>query len=107
MLCKTLFEQQQKIFGTIGDLENSKRKAESSDRLKSEFLALISHEIRTPLNLILGNVEIIKMELDSAKLESLTEFTDEIQIGSDRLIRTIEMIVLYSELVSESYNTKN
>ncbi len=35
-------------------LAEAKERAESSDRLKSSFLATMSHELRTPLNSILG-----------------------------------------------------
>ncbi|MFA3782017.1 ATP-binding protein [Melioribacteraceae bacterium 4301-Me] len=106
MLRKTLFEQQQKIFNTISELKNAKEKAESSDKMKSEFLALISHEIRTPLNVILGNIELLKMEVQDGQLESFIDIAESVKIGSQRLIRTIEMMVLYSELASGSYNTK-
>lgn len=39
---------------TCAELEESRRKIEKSDNLKSSFLANISHEIRTPLNSIVG-----------------------------------------------------
>jgi PAS domain S-box-containing protein len=42
------------------ELQNSKEKAEESDRLKSAFLANMSHEIRTPMNGILGFAELLK-----------------------------------------------
>lgn len=106
ILRSTILEQQEKIFNTIEELKSAKSKAESSDRMKSEFLALLSHEIRTPLNIILGNIEVLKLEMDEKVLEELNEITNEIKIGSDRLIRTVEMIVLYSELASDSYNKK-
>ena len=100
----TILEQQSKIFNSMSELENSRDKAEASDRMKSEFLAVLSHEIRTPLNVILGNIEILKMELDETSISDVLEITDSIKYGSDRLIRTVEMIVLYSELASGSYN---
>ncbi|MCX8023407.1 MAG: ATP-binding protein [Syntrophorhabdaceae bacterium] len=36
------------------ELEDAKKRAEESDRLKSAFLATMSHELRTPLNSIIG-----------------------------------------------------
>lgn len=102
-LRRTILEQQQQIFKTVSDLTDAKNKAESSDRMKSEFLALISHEVRTPLNIILGNMEIIKLELDDATVAQLDDVLSGIKVGSERLIRTVEMLVLYSELSSESY----
>ncbi|MBN1925817.1 MAG: HAMP domain-containing histidine kinase [Prolixibacteraceae bacterium] len=43
-------------------LRDALKRAESSDQLKSEFLANISHEIRTPLNAIIGFTEMITEE---------------------------------------------
>lgn len=38
----------------IRELEKTRRKAESSNNVKTDFLASMSHEIRTPINAILG-----------------------------------------------------
>lgn len=103
-LRQTIFEQQQKIFNTIRELEEAKDRAEKSDRMKSEFLAVLSHEIRTPLNVILSNLEVIKYELDETEDGEINNMISSVKRGSDRLIRTVEMIVLYSELSSGSYN---
>ncbi len=103
----TILEQQEKIFNTIAELKSAKDKAEASEKIKSEFIALLSHEIRTPLNIILGNVEVLKQELSDDVLSELEDIINEIKIGSTRLIRTVEMMVLYSELLSGSYILKN
>jgi len=42
------------------ELEEARKKAEESDRLKSAFLANMSHEIRTPMNGILGFANLLK-----------------------------------------------
>lgn len=42
----------------------ARRSAESSDRLKDEFLATVSHELRTPLNSILGWAATLNLKHD-------------------------------------------
>jgi len=44
----------------IGELVQSRRRAEEANRLKSEFLANMSHEIRTPMNGVLGMAQALK-----------------------------------------------
>lgn len=103
-LRQRLLEQQEALLSTISELKEAIKKAEASDRLKGEFLSVLSHEIRTPLNVILGNVEILKMELTKVTDKDFSEFINQIRYGSLRLIRTIELIVLYSELATNNFN---
>lgn len=99
----TILEQQRKIFATIGELETAKNKAEASDRMKGEFLSVMSHEIRTPLNIILGNLSVIRYEIDDKISAEIDSIIFAIKRGSERLIRTVEMMVLYSEISSDNY----
>ncbi len=41
-------------------LQNSKEKAEESDKLKTAFLSNMSHEIRTPMNAVIGFAQLLK-----------------------------------------------
>ena len=44
------------------ELQKAKEKAQSSERLKSTFLANMSHAVRTPMNAIIGFSELIGIE---------------------------------------------
>ncbi len=86
------------------ELEIAKEKAELSDKLKTEFLAQMSHEIRTPINILINYAQLIKEELDIPIGSDLSNYFDELEIGSQRLIRTIESILYMSQLQIGAYN---
>jgi PAS domain S-box-containing protein len=81
----------------------AKEKAENSNKLKSEFLAQMSHEIRTPVNTILNFTSLIKDEVRNHKNKEIEDYFDSIQLGSDRLIRTIDSILNLSQLQLRTY----
>lgn len=88
----------------IEELIIAKEKAESVGRLKSEFLSLMSHEIRTPLNIIIGAATILEDELITKADTMLLGFFHSLKSGSDRIVRTIESILLISDLKSGTYS---
>jgi PAS domain S-box-containing protein len=107
----------EKIIGSIHDITDlknasdalklAKEKAETSDRLKTEFLNNISHEVRTPLNGILGFAEIISLHdlSEVEKKDSLAMLFE----SSNRLLNTITNYMDISLITSGSLsiNKKN
>jgi signal transduction histidine kinase len=91
------------LYETIAELEEAKKELVKADSLKNEFLGQMSHEIRTPLNAILSYLELISMEIDIEANEIFKTGFDAINKGSRRLIRTIELIISMSELISDNY----
>ena len=80
------------------DLEEAKKKAEESDRLKSAFLANMSHEIRTPMNAIVGFTNImIEEQLSEGERKELLEH---IHDSSNYLLKLIENIIDISKIES-------
>jgi PAS domain S-box-containing protein len=88
----------------IEDLTEARKKAEASDKLKSEFLAQISHEIRSPLNVIVNFNSLLKIDYDNLTPEERTDIFNGISNSSQRIIRTIDLILNSSEMQLGSYN---
>ncbi len=82
------------------ELREALRRAEESDRAKSQFLSVMSHELRTPLNAIIGFAEMITLfraqNVSSAAKEQ--EYVDHIQSSGKHLLAIIEDILTVSSI---------
>jgi PAS domain S-box-containing protein len=85
------------------DLIEAKEKAESADKLKTEFLAQMSHEIRTPINAVIGNHNLLRELVGKEFLDEYIDIFTGIESASRRIIRTIDLILNMAEIQSGSY----
>lgn len=85
------------------ELIASKEAAERANSVKDGFIANMSHEIRTPLNGILGMTSIIKDSLSQYVTEDEEPFFEGIETSSQRIIRTVDMILNFSRLKSGDF----
>ena len=85
------------------ELIKAKEKAESSVKMKTEFLAQMSHEIRTPINSILSYTQLLKDETFDLIPKDLQFSFDMINNGGRRLIRTVDLILNMSEMQTGTY----
>lgn len=86
----------------LSELEEAKRKAEMSDKLKSSFLANISHSIRTPLNSIVGYSKLISNKRNVNK-----KFIKIIEESSRVLINLIDNIIDLSKIEVNEIDIKS
>jgi PAS domain S-box-containing protein len=84
----------------------AKDKAERSDRMKTEFLAQMSHEIRTPINTILSFASLIEDNVSEYLDEDLKSSFNLMNSAGNRIIRTIDLILNMSDLVTGNYEYK-
>jgi PAS domain S-box-containing protein len=85
------------------ELTESKNFALKSNQLKDAFIANISHEIRTPLNGILGMTKLLRESIDKDISDEQIVYFDNIYRNSNRIVRTIDMIVNYSRLAVDDF----
>jgi len=73
---------------------------ELSNRIKSDFLALLSHEFRTPLQAIFGYTELLEREIHGPLNESQRRYLLRIQQSQQHLLGLITTILDFAKLES-------
>ena len=110
-----LFDQAGETIGLLGismdiaqqkkleeDLTIAKEKAETSNRAKSQFLAVINHELRTPLTCIMGLIEFLKQGRLSLYEEK--KFINAIENSTQHLLGLVNDVLDFSRLETGKYN---
>ena len=86
------------------ELLTSERKArdeaEVSNRIKSDFLALLSHEFRTPLQAIFGYTELLAREIHGPLSDPQRRYLQRIQQSQQLLLGLITTILDFAKLES-------
>ncbi|MDQ7816638.1 MAG: PAS domain S-box protein [Melioribacteraceae bacterium] len=83
------------------ELIDSKEKIEKAYHFKDALLANMSHEFRTPLISIIGCSDLLIEDLAEGEMFDMARA---IQQGGNRLLRTLNNVLLLSDLESGSYN---
>ncbi len=68
------------------------------DELRRSITHSLPHELRTPLNGILGNTELLLLELEDLELSEMRTMLEDIRTSSKRLHRLILNFLLYADL---------
>jgi PAS domain S-box-containing protein len=68
-------------------------KAESANRLKSQFLANISHEIRTPINAVIGYAQLLELGIEAPLGPTQLNHVRRISSSGDHLLTLINDVL--------------
>ena len=78
----------------------AREEAEVSNRIKSDFLALLSHEFRTPLQAIFGYTELLEREIHGPLNDPQRRYLQRIQQSQQLLLGLITTILDFAKLES-------
>lgn len=104
-LRKLIEEKNIKLVNQNRELLNAKKKAEESDKLKTEFLNNMSHEVRTPMNGIVGFSTLLGNP--ALKNEKREFYTNVIQNSATQLLQIINDILEISTLGTKQVRVMN
>ncbi|EAW37293.1 response regulator [Lyngbya sp. PCC 8106] len=76
------------------------------DELRRSITHSLPHELRTPLNGILGNTELLLLELDDLDVDEMRKMLEDIRTSGQRLNRLIINFLLYADLELISTNNQ-
>lgn len=74
------------------------RRAEESNRLKSDFLSIISHELRTPLTVMLGSTPLLLDAGDLPEPEEISNIAYDIDSSGKHLLALIDDLLDFSKV---------
>lgn len=81
-------------------LVKAKDAAETADRAKSEFLAVMSHEVRTPLNAVIGFTSLL---LDSPLNDQQRDYLRTIHASGENLLSLVNDILDFSRMEADKF----
>lgn len=80
------------------NLKLAAKKAEESNRLKSDFLSVISHELRTPLTVMLGNTPLLTQGHELPEQNEIASIALDIENSGKHLLALIDDLLDFSKI---------
>lgn len=87
----------------IEELQKTNKVLRQLDRNKLEFIQIAAHELRTPLTVLNGYVDLMRSFPETRSNPALTEVTDGIRKGTERIHEVVHMMLDLNRIGSETW----
>ena len=87
----------------IADLQKNNKVLRQLDRNKLEFIQIAAHELRTPLTVLKGFVNVLRTFPETTANVALSEVTDGILQGANRMHEVVNMMLDLTRIGNESW----
>jgi signal transduction histidine kinase len=87
----------------IADLQKTNKVLRQLDRNKLEFIQIAAHELRTPLTVLKGFVNVLRSFPETTASTALSEVTDGILQGANRIHEVVNMMLDLTRIGNESW----
>jgi signal transduction histidine kinase len=87
----------------IADLQKTNKVLRQLDRNKLEFIQIAAHELRTPLTVLKGFVNVMRSFPETTTNAALSEVTDGILQGANRIHEVVNMMLDLTRIGNESW----
>lgn len=77
-----------------------------TNRMKSEFIALISHQLRSPLSIFKWTLDVLKRDLEKTRGESPENFLDTLRTTSESMISLVNSLLEVSRIEARTFELK-
>ncbi|HET6760699.1 MAG TPA: PAS domain-containing sensor histidine kinase [Gemmatimonadaceae bacterium] len=99
-ILRDITKRKQAELALLASERTAREEAEKSNRVKSDFLALLSHEFRTPLQAVFGYTELLDAEIHGELNESQRRYVHRIKQSQQHLLGLINTILEFAKLES-------
>jgi signal transduction histidine kinase len=82
----------------LAERDETVRRLQELDRMRSEFVAITSHELRTPITAIRGFIKTLTHQLERLSPVEAKDFLDIIDAQSERLARLVNDLLVVSRI---------
>ncbi len=92
------------VIRDLSELKKAMKRAQESERMKTDFLSTVSHELRTPLTSVVGFAKIIRKKYESVLVPRVEAEEKKVRRAIDQVRANLDIIISEGERLTALIN---